>query len=213
MKIIIFFTVLILIFPVSIFSSEADNIIKQQKESKRKDAEAGDKRKRDKKAREQCLDKITEVVALKIKEFMDKGVKFKKPELYNNSFENIGGKRYAVYYDGSKTLVRTSMYEDRFIALQKIVFGDTWDSIKIYFQPENGHEVRVNIEFNVSVLSGDTIKNEWELQTFVDMKTPKANRVIKFKSFHDINEIEKKRGLINNNIVKAIEAAVKYGDK
>ncbi len=213
MKIIIFLTVLILVLPASIFGSEIDNIIKQQKEDKKKEAEAGDKRKKDKKAREQCLDKVTNIVALKIKELMDKGVKFNPPNLYNDSFENIGGKRYAIYYDGSKTLVRTSMYEDRFIALQKIVFGDTWDSIKIYFQPENGHKVSVNIEFNVSVLSGDTITNEWELQTFVDSKTPKANRDIKFKSFYDTDEIEKKREMINNNIVKAIEAAVKYGNK
>jgi hypothetical protein len=204
MKIIILFTVLILIFPVSIFGSEADNIIKQQKESKRKNAEARDKRKRDLDAREQCLDKITEVVALKIKELIDKGVKFKKPKLYNDSFEYIDGKRYAVYYNGMKSLVRTSMYEDRFIALQVTSF----DNLNIYFQPENGHEVRVTI-----YLYNSDKENEWELQTFVNSKTPKANRIIKFKSIYDIDEIERKRGIINNNIVKAIEAAIKYVDK
>lgn len=210
---IIILIALILFSSTFAFSNEAGNLIKQQKENKRKESEAGDKRKRDKKAREQCLDKVIDIIALKIKELMDKGVVFKKPKLYNASFEYIGEKRYAVYYDGSKTLVRTSMYEDRIIALQEIVFGEPWDSIKIYFQPENGHEVRLDIKFNVSVLSGDTIANKWELQIFVDTKTPKANRVIKFVSFHDINEIENKRDMINNNIVKAIEAAIKYGDK
>ena len=38
-----------------------------------------------------------------------------------------------------KTLVRTSLYDDKFIALQPM------NDVTIYFQPENGHNVEVGI--------------------------------------------------------------------
>lgn len=200
MKPIMFSIFLILVAPTFVFSSEADNIIKQQKENKRKESEVADKRKKHEEAMELCSDKVTEVIALKVKELMDKGVEFKKPVLYNDSFENIGGKWYAVYVDGvygtQKTLVRTRMYEGKFIALQPYSRGG---GITIYFQPKNGKVVNVTVS---SVGTIDTF--EWELRIF--------GRNIKFKS-GDIDEIEKKQDKINEYIVKAIEAAIKYGDK
>ena len=36
---------------------------------------------------------------------------------------------------------------------------------------------------------------------------------VKFTSYYNVNEISTKRDEINKNLISAIEAAVKYGDK
>ncbi len=193
MKLIVFSIFLILVAPIFVFGSEADNIIKQQKENKKKEADAKNKEESKQEAMDRCIDGVTKVIASKIKELMDKGVEFKKNPC-GGSYKNIGGKRYVIYYDGSKALVQTSMYNDKFLVLSE--FYTT-----IQFQPENGKTIYISIFFYVS--------NKWELRTEYE----KANHVIEFSSIYNIDEIEKKQDMINNNIVKAIEAAIKYGDK
>lgn len=215
MKIIILI-VLILFLPTFTFSGEVDNIIKQQRDNKgkeekeekernrrkrdeeRKEAEARDKRKRELKAREQCLDKITDVVALKIKELMDKDVRFKKPNINTESFKYINGKKYAVYYNAI-ALVRTSRYEDKLMVLQD---DEQLNSRTcMYFRPAAGRTVQICLIFHDSF---------WNLEINA---VSDSSKYIEFKSY-DIKEIEKKRAMINNNIVKAIEASIKkYSDK
>jgi hypothetical protein len=192
MKIIILFTVLILIFPVSIFGSEVNSIIKQQREKKQKQVESENREKRYHKTLEQCINKTIDIAALKFKELMDKGVEFEKPHLYENYFEDIGGKRYAVY-NNYGTLVkyplRVNLFNDKFIAMKKI----------IYIQPKDGKNVQISLR-NLESLTG------CELSIFVHSSGNPGNSSMKFNS---IDEIEKKLDMINNNIVKAIEAAVK----
>lgn len=200
MKIIVFLTVLILILPASIFGSEIDNIIKQQKENKEKEAGAKNKKESEQEAMDRCIDGVTKVIASKIQELLDKGVEFKKnPGVW--SYKNISGKRYATFsplHGGD--FVRTSMYDDKFLVL-------SGGNITIQFRPENGETVYIGITFYVS--------NKWKLETRGPFthKMPETNKVIEFKSIYDINEIEKKRDMINNNVVKAIEAAIKYDNK
>lgn len=239
MKIIILIA-LILFSSTFAFSNEADNLIKQQKENKRKELEAEEKRKkleaverkkvleviekieRNEKAMVQCRDKVAYIVALKIKELMDKGVKFKKPRFHN--IRDIGGKKYEVYSNGRRDPVYT-MYEDRFIVkhaqndesplLGTHLTSKAW----MYLQPENGDTVSMVLEFKTKRSSVnfkaiydyfDIPAGEWN---FDNLAGRGARRIIEFKSFRDLDEIEKKRDRINDAVVKAIEVAVKYGDK
>jgi len=196
MKIIILFTVLILIFPVSIFGSEVNSIIKRQMEKKQKQVESENREKRYHETLEQCINKTIDIAALKFKELMDKGVEFEKPHLYEDYFEDIGGKRYAVY-NNYGTLVKyplhVHLFNDKFIAMKD----------RIYISLKNGEDVGIRINLkNLESLTG------CKLTIFVSQGVT-GNPGNSSMEFNSIDEIEKKRDMINNNIVKAIEAAVK----
>ncbi len=196
MKIIILFTVLILILPVSIFGSEIDNIIKQQRENRENKEKQAENEKNKYIMMQRCEDEIVRVVASKVKELMDKGVNFKKdPGVW--SYKNIGGQRYASPGDGRNELILNSMYDGRLLYLE-IIRG----SNHIRIQPENGTEVTVLFKFYKN--------NSWE----VDMYDGYSREItVKFTSFYNVDEISTKRDEINKKLISAIEAAVKHGNK
>lgn len=166
-----------------------DSIINQQKESKAKQADSERKKYTANEAIQSCTNDAVSVIATKVKELMDKGVNFKKDPgvLF---YKNDGGQRYAS--DGTfNRLIKSSMYDGRLLLVSDI--GGT----NIWIQPEGG--TKINIELNF--YKDDT----WKV--VID------RHPVEFKSIFDVREINTKRDEINIKIVKAIEAAIKYGAK
>jgi hypothetical protein len=194
MKIIIFFTVLILISPVSIFGSEVDSIIKQQRENRENKEKQAENERNKYIMMQRCEDEIVRVVASKVKELMDKGVNFKKdPGVW--SYKNIGGQRYASHADGRNERILNSMYDGRLLYLER---GSNY----IRIQPEGGTKVNIHIKFYKN--------NSWEVEMNGYFK---GRHTVEFTSFYNVDEISTKRDEINKNLISAIEAAIKYGDK
>ena len=196
MKSIVFFIFLILVAPTFAFSSEAENIIKQQRENKKdKEKQAEDERNKYI-MMQRCEDEVVHVVASKVKELMDKGVNFKKDHGVW-SYKNIGGQRYSSHADGRNERILNSMYDGRFLYLE-ILQGSNY----IRIQPENGTKVNISFKF---------YKNKsWEVEMLGYFT---GRYTVKFTSYYNVNEISTKRDEINKNLISAIEAAVKYGDK
>ncbi|MBI5643290.1 MAG: hypothetical protein HY954_07420 [Deltaproteobacteria bacterium] len=184
-----------LISPIAAFSSNAEDIIKQQKTNAANERKKEVTKAEKQKAMDRCIDELTKVVAKKIKELMDAGVQFKKnPGVWR--YKYIGGQRYA--NDGQiNSFIRTSMYEDRLLVLSDF-------STDIQFQPENGTKVNMGLEFYTD--------GTWKMETVGYYEEPNGN-TINFNSYFDIAEINKKKDSIHKNIVEAIKAAVEYGDK
>lgn len=90
---------LALISPVVAFSSDIDDIIKQQRGKADKEKENENRKVEKQNAIDLCITEITKVVAVKIKELMDGGVKFEKnPGVW--SYKYIGKQRYASTAEG-----------------------------------------------------------------------------------------------------------------
>ena len=195
MKLIAFSIFLILVAPTFAFSDEAENIIKQQIENKKdKEKQAEDERNKYI-MMQRCEDEVVHVVASKVKELMDKGVNFKKdPGVW--SYKNIGGQRYSSHADGRNERILNSMYDGRFLYLE-ILQGSNY----IRIQPENGTKVNISVKFYKD--------KSWK----VEMGGYFGWHTVKFTSYYNLDEISTKRDEINKNLISAIEAAVKYGDK
>lgn len=196
MRIIVFLIVLTLFFPAIAFSSEADNIIKQQRENIKNKEKQAENEKNKYIMMQRCEDEVVRVVASKVKELMDKGVNFKKdPGVW--SYKNIGGQKYASHADGRNERILNSMHDDRLLYLE-ILQGNNY----IRIQPENGTKVNINFKFYKN--------NSWEVEMLGYFT---GRYTVKFTSFYNMDEISTKRDEINKNLISAIEAAVKYGDK
>lgn len=188
-KRILFMFYLLASLPCFVYGGDIDSIINQQKESKAKQAQSERKKYTANEAIQSCTNDAVSVIATKVKELMDKGVNFKKDPgvLF---YKNDGGQRYAS--DGTfNRLIKSSMYDGRLLLVSDI--GGT----NIWIQPEGG--TKINIELNF--YKDDT----WKV--VID------RHPVEFKSIFDVREINTKRDEININIVKAIEAAIKYGAK
>lgn len=198
MRIIIFLTALILVLPISIFGGEIDNIIKQQRENRENKEKQAENERNKYIMMQRCEDEVVRVVASKVKELMDKGVNFKKdPGVW--SYKNIGGQKYASHADGRNERILNSMYDGRLLYLE-ILQGSNY----IRLQPENGTKVNVDFKFYKN--------NSWEVE-MTGYFTERYRYTVKFTSFYNVDEISTKRDEINKNLISAIEAAVKYGDK
>lgn len=196
MKLIVFSIFLILVAPTFVFGSEADNIIKQQRENIKNKEKQAENEKNKYIMMQRCEDEVVRVVASKVKELMDKGVNFKKdPGVW--SYKNIGGQKYASHADGRNERILNSMYDDRLLYLE-ILQGS--NSIRI--QPENGTKVNISFEFYKD--------KSWEVEMYGYFR---SRHTVKFTSFYNVDEISTKKDEINKNLISAIEAAVKYGDK
>ncbi len=208
MKIIIFLTVLILVLPISIFGGEIDNIIKQQKKQQ-KETESSERYKqyKEREERQRCGDRIVSIVASKVKELVSRGVKFRyKPGVL--VYQDYLGTRFALDFDGNTYRLLKSMYNERLLYLQ--IQEETIDLSltlpvrnSIWIQPEGRDKTKVNIDITFYK------DNSWEVEMFGHFT---GKYTVKFMSYN-MDEISTKRAEINKNLISAIEAAVKYGDK
>jgi len=180
--------------PCVAYGGDIDSIIKQQQHSKVKQAESERNKYTEKEAMQRCRDEVVRVISSKVKELMDKGVNFKKdPGVL--LYKNIGGQQYAS--DGQfNSLIQSSMYDNRLLVVSEL--GGT----NILIQPEGGTKINTDIKFYND--------NTWLIKMHGYFG---SGYTVNFKSLYDYSEINTKRDEINKNLVKAIEAAIKYGDR
>lgn len=179
MKTIVLLIFLIFVTPTFVFGADVDDIVKllKDKESqttKQKEMERGIER-----AAHQRLEEVTEIIASKIKELMDGGVKFKKDP-----------------GDLGKDPLQVSRL-GRMLG-NRLLVSEGQNASIIQFQPEGGKTIEIWIWHNRDGTA-----------TLVPQVHKLHSMDIEFKPSYDPLEIKERRNEVQKLLVKLIKDAIK----